>query len=537
MTRSPETRAARLRADILAAVTLAAIAVPEQLATAQLAGVPAGQGIAVFAVASLIMAIFARNRSLSVGADSTIAPVLVAASAVAALPGTMALLAAMVGVILLAVVLFRLEGIARLLSMPVATGMMAGIATHIIVGRLPTALGLDAVPAGVGETLRAVWHQLPEALLAPLAMTVLVACVCLAGRALDRRLPAPLIAIAAAAGIAALIDPDGLLFRRSAGDDLSLGLTLPMVAPGTALVLLPTALTVAFLCLFQTTVVLREGADETPGLRRNAFACVGLSNVASAAIGGFAVNASPPRTEIVLETGASGQVVGLCAALIGLAVLLLAPGLLRLLPNAALAGVLVFVALHIFPLVRLRRLIRHSPAEAGIALATTLFVTILPLQYGAPLAILISLLHATLPLFAAQVVELRQIPGTTIWWHRPDIAQDSTNGHILVLGFTSPVNFANAEGIASEIRAFVARRAHPPRVLVLEGAGLLSVDMTGADRLCALVRDLQDAGIEVGMARVESDRAREQIARNGLLDVLGRERMFTSVAQAVRALS
>lgn len=537
MTRSPGTRAARLRADILAAVTLAAIAVPEQLATAQLAGVPAGQGIAVFAAASLVMAIFARNRSLSVGADSTIAPVLVVASAGAALPGSMALLAAMVGVILIVVTLFRLEGIARLLSMPVATGIMAGIALHIIVGRLPTALGLDAVPDGVVETLRGVWHQLPETRFAPLALTVLVASLCLAGRALDRRLPAPLIAIAVAAGIAVLIDPDGLLFRRSAGDDLSLGLALPTVAPGIALGLLPTALTVAFLCLFQTTVVLREGADETSGQRRNAFACVGLSNLASAAIGGFAVNASPPRTQIVRETGASGQVVGLCAALIGLAVLLLAPGLLRLLPNAALAGVLVFVALHIFPLVRLRRLIRHSPAEAGIALATTLFVTILPLQYGAPLAILISLLHATLPLFAAQVVELRQIPGTTIWWHRPDIAPDGTNGHILVLGLTSPVNFANAEGIASEIRTFVAGRAPAPRVLVLEGAGLLSVDMTGADRLSALIRELQDAGIRVGLARVESDRARAQIACSGLLEVLGRERMFTSVAQAVRALS
>jgi SulP family sulfate permease len=536
MTRSPETRAARLRTDIVAAVTLVAIAVPEQLATAQLAGVRAGQGIAVFAAASLVMAVFARNRSLPVGADSTIAPVLVAASAGAALPGSMALLAAMVGVILIVVALFRLEGIARLLSMPVATGIMAGIATHIIVGRLPTALGLDAVPASVVETLRGVWHQLPETQFAPLGLTVLVASLCLAGRALDRRLPAPLIAIAVAAGIAALIDPDGLLFRRSAGDDLSLGLALPM-PPGTALALLPTALTVAFLCLFQTTVVLREGADETPGLRRNAFACVGLSDLASAAIGGFAVNASPPRTQIVRETGASGQVVGLCAALIGLAVLLLAPGLLRLLPNAALAGVLVFVALHIFPLVRLRRLIRHSPAEAGIALATTLFVTILPLQYGAPLAILISLLHATLPLFAAQVVELRQIPGTTIWWHRPDIASNGTNGHILVLGLTSPVNFANAEGIASEIRTFVARRAPAPRVLVLEGAGLLSVDMTGADRLSALIRELQDAGIRVGLARVESDRARDQIARSGLLEVLGRERMFTSVAQAVRALS
>jgi len=131
MTLFPSLRGARPRQDLIAALTLAALAIPEQLATARLAGLPAAQGVAVFAAAAVVMALVSRDRTLSVGADSSIAPVIAAALAVAAPPGSAALIAAMVGGVLCFLALFRMEGIARLLSMPVAAGMMAGIAIHI----------------------------------------------------------------------------------------------------------------------------------------------------------------------------------------------------------------------------------------------------------------------------------------------------------------------------------------------------------------------------------------------------------------------
>lgn len=529
-------RKIRPRQDLIAALTLAAIAIPEQLATAQLAGLPASQGMIVFAVSALVMTLVARNRHLSVGADSTIAPVLVAAAAGAALPGGMALIAAMVGVILLIVAVFRLEGIARLLSMPVAAGVMAGISIHILVGRIPTALGLDIAPGSVLEILGRVWRDLPAAQVAPLALTVLVTGICLLGHASQRRLPAPLIAIVVAAVLAKLIDPEGMVFSISIGETLSWGLQPPTLEPVAALSLIPTALVVAFLCLFQTTVVLREEIRDTPALRRNAFASVGLCNLASAAAGGFAVNSSPPRTQIIRDSDGTGQLVGLFAAAVGLGILLAFPGLLAQLPQAALTGVLVFVALRLFPLRQFRKLAAQSRAEAGIAMATTALVMILPLQLGLPLAILLSLLYATLPLFAAQVVELRQIPGTTVWWHGTDAQDTMPRDDVLVLGITSPVNFANAEGITLEVRKFLGARNPKPAVLVLEGAGMLSIDLTGAEHLSTLIRDVQSAGIRIGLARVEAQRARHQLVRSGVVELLGRDRLFNSVDHAIRAL-
>lgn len=525
------------RRDLIAILTLAAIAIPEQLATAQLAGMPAGQGLLVFMAAALVMTVVSKSPSLSVGADSTIAPVLVTAGVGAAVPGTMPIIAAMVGAILVGVAVFRLERIARLLSIPVATGMMAGISVHILVGRLPAALGLEPAPGSVVETLSAVWRDWPDARAGPFVLAVGVVAACLAGLALGRRFPAPLVALALASACVAVIDPAGVLFRRVAVHDLSLELHMPGVTLEAALGLLPTAMTVAVLCLFQTTMILREGQGDTPELRRNAFASVGLANIVSAGVGSFAVNSSPPRTKVVRDTGASGQLVGLGAAILGLLLVVIAPRTLTFLPVAALSGVLAYIALRIFPLAKFKSLLRHSPAEAVIALATMVFVILLPLQSGLPLAILVSLLHATLPLFATQVVELRQIPGTTIWWHQPETERSDLRKDVIVLGITSPVNFANAEGVVAEILGFLRNRATPPRVVVLEGAGMLSVDITGAECLARMFRDLRADDIEIGLARVESDRAREQLGRSGLLDELGENRIFNSVDDAIRALA
>jgi MFS superfamily sulfate permease-like transporter len=314
---------------------------------------------------------------------------------------------------------------------------------------------------------------------------------------------------------------------------------LPSFQPDIALKLLPAALVIAFLCLFQTTVVLRDAGTDRATDRRNAIGALGLGNLAAAGIGGFAVNSSPPRTAILRSAGATSQLAGLGAAALSLAIAWLAPDLLRLLPAAALAGVLVHVAIHILPISGFARLLRDSRPEAAIALMTTALVTALPLQSGLPLAMLLSLLYATLPLFATKVVRLTNVPGTTVWWHRPDATKEDDARGILVLGLTSPMNFVTAEGIVDEIRAFLAAEgaARPPKLVVLECAGLLSLDFTGAHGLEQLIAECRAAGTDIALARVESDRARWQLARSGVAATLGPDRVFATVAEAVQALA
>ena len=533
----PTLATASARHDLVAALTLAAVAIPEQLATAQLAGLPAAQGLVVFAAASVAMLLVARDATLSVGADSTIAPLVAAVlAATGAGPGDAALLAALIGAVLLAVCLLRLEWIADLLSKPVAGGMLAGIALHILVGRLPTALGLALPPAGPVATLTALWHHEAEARAAPLAMALAVAALCLAGHRIGRRLPAALAAVTAAMAAAVLADPAAELFPRVTGLAGVPDLALPTLSLDRATDLLPVTVSIAFLCLSQTTVVLRAGRTDSAQARRNAFGAVGLANLATAAIGGFAVNASPPRTQLLREAGARSQVAGLLAAVAGLALLVTGAGLLAQLPAAALAGVLIYIAIHLMGSAALPDILRRSPTEGAIALATAALVTLLPLTAGLPAAILLSLVYAALPAFRPRVVTLRNVPGTTVWWHRPETPGAPGHPGVLVLGLTSPINFANSAGTIAGIRAHLARLPQPPRLLVLECAGVLAVDLTGADALAGLVEALGADGLRIALARLESDRARRDMERSGLIDRLGSGNVFQSVDAAIRAL-
>ncbi|HTW12635.1 MAG TPA: SulP family inorganic anion transporter, partial [Solirubrobacteraceae bacterium] len=157
-----------LSADLLAAVTLMAIAVPEQLATSHLAGMPPITGFYAFAAGSLLFALLGSNPQLSVGADSTIAPLFAVAVGGFAAVGSgryadmVGVLAVMVGAVLALVWLLRLGWVAEFLSAPIITGFMAGIGVVIVVHQLPALLGLASGGATTLGRLHHVIHQLRD---------------------------------------------------------------------------------------------------------------------------------------------------------------------------------------------------------------------------------------------------------------------------------------------------------------------------------------------------------------------------------------
>src|SRR5579863_6439045 len=132
-------RAQFLAHDLFAGLTLAAIAIPEQMATARLGGFAPQIGFFAFVAGSLAFAVFGGNRFLSSGADSTITPIFAGGLAALAATGSpdyatlAAALALMVGLMLAASGFFKLGGIANLLSVPVTVGFLAGISVHILV--------------------------------------------------------------------------------------------------------------------------------------------------------------------------------------------------------------------------------------------------------------------------------------------------------------------------------------------------------------------------------------------------------------------
>src|SRR5260370_4193524 len=192
-------RVSFLPGDLIAGLTLAAIAIPEQMATARLGGFSPQIGFFAFIAGSVGFAMFGGNRFLSCGADSTITPifagglVLMAASGSADYQALAVALALMAGVILVLGGLFRLGGIANLVSTPVTGGFLAGISVHILVSQMPGVLGLEAPKGPMLDKIGVLARHLGDANFYTVAIGFGVLAVVAGSAAVSRTIRGPLM--------------------------------------------------------------------------------------------------------------------------------------------------------------------------------------------------------------------------------------------------------------------------------------------------------------------------------------------------------
>jgi SulP family sulfate permease len=535
-----------LVSDAVAAMTLAAIAIPEQLATARLVGVPPMAGLFAFAAGTLAFAAFGANRFMSVGADSTIAPIMASALAVTAVAGTAhyagmaAALAMLAGAVMLFAGVIRAGWIADLLSVPVTTGFLAGISIHIIVGQIPDLLGL-AVPKGeVLGQLADIARQLPNTNPYPAAIGFGVLAIALIGDRISRRIPGAFIAFIVS-GLAvwalALQQRGTAVLGALPIERPHLTFDLPSWLEFTQL--LPTSIIVALVCMMQTAAVVRSFPSDPEGQENVSrdFAAIGVGSILAALIGAFAVDSSPPRTAVVHESGGQSQLAGLLAIAIVAVIALMAANAFAVLPVAALSGVLVFIGMRIFRVSAMREIYRCGGYEIWLVAASAAAVVLLPIQTGVTLSILLSLVHSIYIIARPDCAVLSRVPGTTVWWEEPVGEKGETEPGVLVFAPGAPVHFTNAAFVRRALMDAIAAMVEPCRLVVIEAHGVIDIDFTGSQMLEQVIAELRQRNIQVALARLESERAQRAAIRTGLIAVLGPEQIFHSVEDAIRAPS
>jgi len=529
--------------DFVAGLTLVAIAIPEQLATARLGGFSPQIGFFAFLAGSLAFALFGSNRFLSSGADSTITPIFAGSLALLAASGSpdyMALagvLALMVGVVLVIGGIFRLGWIADLLSIPVTVGFLAGISIHILISQLPAILGLPTPSGPMLQRLATLAGQLPHANLFTLGIGIAVLAVVTVSERIDVRIPGALIGLIAAAaaviflnlegrGVAVLGDIPGTLPK----------LVLPDIPIGRWLQLVPLALIIAIIVMVQTAATTRSflsDKNQPPDVDRD-FVGVGVGSIFSGLIGGFPVNASPPRTAIVAETGGKSQLAVLVAAAIILGLLAFGGSLLHHVPQAALGGVLLFVAMRIIRVGQIMAISRQSLGELLLVAATAAAIIVLPIEQGVAIGITLSLLHGIWSTTRARVTVYERVPGTSIWWPSNPHIPGETEPNVVVAGFQAPLSFLNAYHFRRDVTALLRSSAQPLRLIVLEATGIVEIDFTAAQILSDTINACRAEGVSFAIARLESDRAQQAIAKFGIDELIETKRQFHSVEEAIR---
>ncbi len=529
--------------DALAGLLLAAIAIPEQLATARLAGMPSEAGLLTFVAGAIGFAVFGTNRFLSAGANSTIAPIFAGGLALLAAIGSpdyaalAGLLSVMVGIVLIGTALLRAGWIADLLSIPVTAGFMAGVAVHIIVGQLPSVLGVPDTHGTLPLQTYELLHRLRGANPYALGIGLFVLVATQAGERIAKHLPGALLALIAVTIITAALhlEQQGVTVLGALSATRP-HIALPTTKPGDILQIAPLALIVALVCMMQTAAVLRAYPSHPEGPRHVArdFGGIGAGCVLAGLIGGFAVNASPPRTAVVVSAGGGSQAVSLVAVALAAALWFGGGGLIASVPHAALGGILIAVALRIFRLTEIVDIARRGGSEIWLVAASILLVVGLPIETGMLASIVLSLLHSFYTVARPLCQELARAPGTTVWWPPQGEAGEHEPG-VLVFAPGGPLNFTNAAFIRGRLMTAIEQARTPVRLVVIEASGVTDIDYTGARVLQQAVEALRAGTMQVALARLSAERAQEHAVRTGLVQLFGTEWVFRSVEDAVRS--
>jgi len=534
--------------DLAAGLTLAAIAVPEQMATARLGGFTPQVGFLAFAAAAVGFAVFGTSRRLSAGGDSTITPIFAASLALLAAAGSpqyaalAAALALMVGAMVMAAGYLKLGWVANFLSKPVTTGFLAGVAVHIAVSQAPGVLGLPEESGDVFHRIIAMSAAVAHASLLSVVLGLGVLGAMVAAEAISARIPGALLALAAATAATALLglDRHGVATLGA----VPLG-ALRIALPSLRLDALPSlgglAFIITLVILMQTAATARAFPDgeADPNVDQD-YIGLGAGSILAGLVGAYPVNASPPRTAIVASAGGRSGLSSLIAAAVVMGLAAFGGGLLGHVPAAALGGVLLFIASKIFRVGEFADVLKRSPAEFGLAALTTGLIIVLPIQSGVAVGVFVSLIHGVFTITRARPILFERVAGTTVWWPATPsgrgVAAEALES-VVVVGFQAPLSFLNAydfhRGVLAEMAAAKARA----RLIVLEASSIVEIDFTAAGLLCDVIARAHAQGMDFAVARLESLRAADAFKRFGVLDRLGADRLFTTVDEAVRTLA
>jgi sulfate permease, SulP family len=531
----------RLGPDALAGITLAALAIPEVLGYARIAGMPVVTGLYTMLVPMAVFALVGSSRHLVVAADSATAAILAAGLAGVAtaaspryvqLAGTAALL---VGGLLLVARVMRLGFLANFLSRTVLVGFLTGVGIQVASGQLAPMLGITAAGSQTAtafiNTLKAIPRTNVTAALISLGVIVLVVGI----RRLTHRVPGALIAVIGAIALSQTVNLAS--YQVEVLGEIPHGLprvAIPSLALADLGLLLPTAVSMFVVIVAQSSATSRAYAatyDETVSEDLDLVGLAG-ANLSAAFTGAFVVNGSPTKTQMVDSAGGRSQLSPLTAAVMVLLVVLVLTGPLAYLPIAVLATVVFLIGIELIDVAGMRRIYLLRREEFLVAALTAAAVVFIGVEQGVLLAIVASMVdHLRHSYHPRSSVLVKSAAGH--WQSLPVSAGARTTEGLVIYRFGTSLYFANASRLAADI-ATLTHRGNPPSWLCLDGAAIGDVDYTAAAVLIRVHQQLQVHGTRLVLSNI-IEPVRAQLDRYGITTTLGSGAYFDTAGQALEA--
>lgn len=489
-----------LRTDVIAGITLAAVAIPEAMGYTSIAQTPVVTGLYTMLFPTLVFALLGSSRLLVVGADSATAAILAAGLAGMGIAGLSpnsaewvawtSLVALVCGGLLIFARLLRLGFLGDFLSASVLIGFLTGVGIQVLAGQIPDMLG---IAKGSGNWFEQQWSTITHVgaangwTVAFAAGTVLII---LGFKRFLPQVPGAVVAVIASIALSGILDASshGVAVVGSVQSGFP-----PIGLPdGITFGDIPEVLGIAFSCF--VLIIAQSAATSRSFAMKHGVPVdinrdiVGLSgaNIAAGLTGTFAVNGSPTKTQILDEQKGRTQVATMTMSLIVLVVILFLTGPLTNMPKAVLAAIVFLIGFGLIDITGLRRILAARPSEFVIAVVTAVVVFAIGVEEGIILAIVLSILELIRRAYAPKDFLVGTDSQGEMTYVSAEPGHQSQPG-LLVFRFDAQLFFANASRFSDEVQGLMSAAPTKVRWVVLDCSSLDDVDYSAGITLAGLI--------------------------------------------------
>lgn len=528
--------------DLLAGLSVAAIAMPVGIAYAGIIGLPLQTGLYSCIFPMIAYAIFGSSKQLIVGPDSATCILVAAAITPLAAVGSAeyatlsVLLALVTGVLCIAFGIFRLDFIANFLSKPILNGYLNGLAISIIVGQFSKVFGYSIKSQGLFRMLYEFFSKIEQTHIITFAIGFSGFIFLRFLKRFIPKVPAPLILVIISILIVSLLglDKHGVVVVGSIPAGLpSFGIPsldfdelIKLFTEATGIVL------ISYCSMVLTSKSFASKNSYEIDANQDLYA-LGISNISSGLFQGFVISGADSRTAVADTSGGKTQMTSVIAAGTIILVLMFLTSSLTYLPMAALGAIVISASIGLFNIEYLKKLYHVSRQEFILAVITSvcvLTVGVLPaVIFAVTLALIRLLARASSPKDAV----LGRIEDSGNYFDILEFPEARTIPGILIYRFDANILFFNADKFRSRIRYLVENSGDKIKHVLIDAESMVIIDITGADTFSELIAELKKKNISVSICRAKSEFL-EMIKKSGIISNV---KLYSSVKSGVRDLT
>jgi len=533
--------------DVVAGVTLAAVAIPECMGYTSIAQTPIATGLYTVIFPTIVFALLGSSKLLVVGADSATAAILAAGLAGLTVPGLTpassewvaftSLVALVCGGMLLLARLLRLGFLGDFLSASVLIGFLTGVGIQVIGGQIPDMLG---VPKGGGRWLEQQWDwitDVPNASVPTIGFALGTLVISLGFKRFSPRIPGAVVAVVLSIIISAATNAKA--HGVAVVGSVEGGLPPIGLPPGISWDDVPRVLGIAFACfvliIAQSAATSRSFAmrhGDRVNVNRDIVGLAG-ANVAAGLSGTFVVNGSPTKTQVLDGQKGRTQLANLTMSATVLIVVLVATAVLDDMPKAVLAAIVFLIGVDLIDVRGLRLLARRRWSEFLIAAITCVVVFTVGVEQAIILAVILSVLDLVRRQYSPRDFIIRPDGRGGVVYEKAVTGRESLPG-LIIYRYDAQLFYANANRFVDDAESIIEAAPDPVRWFVLDAGSIDDVDYSAGISLGRLLDYLTSRNVTFGLARLDESLS-TTLAMYGLLDRIPAEHRFSTLEEALAA--